>query len=74
MDTAFKIQMRRKGIYKHLLALVLTIKEFVEFLFSSAIVKIANTINNIAESNFTMTSHWKLILIYSTLCFPELLV
>ena len=28
-------------------------------------------ISDIAESNFTMTSHWKLVLIYSTLCFPE---
>ena len=28
-------------------------------------------ISDIAESNFTMTSHLKLILIYSTLYFPE---
>ena len=27
--------------------------------------------SDIAESNFTMTSHSTLILIYPTLCFPE---
>ena len=38
--------------------------------------KKSNSLNlcDIAGSNFTMTSYRKLILIYSTLCFPEPLV
>ena len=34
-------------------------------------IKFCKFISDIAEANFTMTSHWKIILIYSTLCFPE---
>ena len=34
-------------------------------------IKSFEFVSDIAGSNFTMNSHWKLFSIYSTLCFPD---